>query len=74
MNGDQRTAQFAIELSEDGVDYTEVFEGDSLPTTEFETHMTTGFKARYVRINCYGYNGSTKEWNSITECKFFGNK
>ena len=74
MNGDQRTAQFAIELSEDGVDYTEVFEGDSLPTTGFETHTTTGFKARYVRINCYGYNGSTKEWNSITECKFFGNK
>ena len=72
MDGDLRTAQFAIELSEDGENYTRVFEGDALQTTDLETHELFGTNARFVRIYCYGYNGNTKEWNSITECKFFG--
>lgn len=71
MNGDKRTAQFAIDISENGTSYTRVFEGDSLPTTQLETHEVLGASARYVRIYCYGYNGNTKEWNSITECKIF---
>lgn len=71
MDGDKRTAQFAIEISEDGRNYTRVFEGDALPTAGLETHEMLGADARFVRICCYGYNGSTKEWNSITECKIF---
>lgn len=73
MNGDQRTAQFDIELSTDGVNYTKYYEGDALSTLELESHRMLCAQARYVRINCYGWNGNRNNWNSITEAKIFKN-
>ena len=67
MDGTSRTAQFEIELSEDGLNYTKYFAGDSLPTLELDNHKLFGANARYVRINCYGYDNNRSQWNSITE-------
>ena len=67
MDGTSRTAQFEIELSEDGLNYTKYFAGDSLPTLELDNHKLFGANARYVRINCYGYDNNRNQWNSVTE-------
>ncbi len=67
----ERVGQFDIELSQDGVHYTKVFDGDALQTEGFENHKLYGENARYVRLNCYGYNHISSNWNSILDVKFY---
>lgn len=71
MDSKKRTAQFSIEISEDGMKYVKVFEGDTIPTDDYEFHMLNGKKARYVRVNCMGYNNNKNNWNSLMEFKAF---
>lgn len=71
LESDVRTAQFSIELSEDGENYVPYFNGDSIKLKGFENHRLFGAKARFVRINAYGYNNNRTEWNSITEVKLY---
>lgn len=64
--GNQRTAKLKIEISEDGQNYSAVFEGESCGTTEdSEVFTTDGASARYVRITFYGT--SEGNWNSILD-------
>lgn len=67
----ERVGQFDIEVSTDGTNYTKVFDGDALQTDGFENHKMFGTKAKYVRINCYGYNNIKTNWNSLLDVKFF---
>lgn len=67
-----RTAQFEILTSEDGENYTQWFDGDSLNTPEFANHKLPGAKARYVKVIVKGYNNSTDNWNSVMEVRVYG--
>ncbi|MGC3979395.1 MAG: glycoside hydrolase family 88 protein [Paludibacteraceae bacterium] len=67
-SGNVRKAFFSIELSENGIDFTEVFSGTSSGTTQqLEKYDFEDTKARYVRI--IGYGNSQSTWNSITETR-----
>lgn len=60
-----RISYFDIMYSEDGVNFTKVFKGESTgETAEWESLMIPG-KARYIRLIAYG--NSTSNWSSITE-------
>ncbi len=67
--GNSRIYNFNIEVSEDGENYTKVFDGKSSGISDgytkysFEKRMV-----RYVRINCNKSNES--EWNNISEVQF----
>ena len=69
--GDTRKANFEIHVSEDGENFTKVFEGQSDgKTAGFEYYQLPENKnIRFVRIvgNC----NETNEWNSIKELKFY---
>ena len=66
MNGAARQAIFGLEVSEDGVHYVNVFEGQSSgKTEELEEYKFNPLKARYIKFNGKGNTVST--WNSITE-------
>lgn len=67
----ERIGQFDIEISQDGVNYTKVFDGNALAIDGFENHKLFGQSARYVRINMYGYNYIKTNWNSLLEVKFY---
>jgi len=65
LSGDQRTENFKIEYSLDGVNYTEVFNGTNSGTTTGIEQFDIGNKARYVRVSFYG--SSQGIWVSVTE-------
>jgi len=72
MSGNQRCNIMTIEVSEDGTNYTKVFDGRSGgKTTELEFFPFDTVKARYVRYTGFGCddgNGTMlSPWNSITE-------
>lgn len=65
-NGDQRKAYFSISLSNDGTNFSEVYNGESSGTTSgVQTYNFTDQEARYVKI--IGKGNSVNSWNSITE-------
>jgi rhamnogalacturonyl hydrolase YesR len=67
-NGNIRNSYFIIQLSSDGTNYTEVFNGISSGTTaELENYDFTDKNARYVKI--IGNGNSQSLWNSITEAR-----
>ncbi|MFB6319419.1 glycoside hydrolase family 88 protein [Saccharicrinis sp. FJH54] len=69
-NGNTRKAFFAIEVSDDGENFTEVFNGESngvTPENEFENFDFDDVKARYVKY--HGFGNSSSFWNSVTEVK-----
>ncbi len=73
MNGDARVTPYKLELSEDGVNYTEVFNGKSLGTTSsYEFRDISSKKAKYVKLTVYGNNVTT--WNSVTEFAALGKR
>ncbi|MDW3211999.1 MAG: putative Ig domain-containing protein [Reichenbachiella sp.] len=64
--GDERTYDFSIELSNDGVNYTEVYNGTSSGTTlSLENFDFTDTQARYVKI--IGGGNSASSWNNYQE-------
>ncbi len=68
----ERTSQISIEISENGINWTKVFEGDSTPSDDYETHVLGGQKARYVRMNGFGFDGVVSNWTSLLEFKIYG--
>lgn len=71
MEGNERTAQFEIWTSEDGVDFKQWFDGDAMPTLELENHKLPGAKARYVKVVVKGYNNNPNNWNSVMEMRVY---
>jgi len=68
FNGNVRKTYFTINLSTDGIDYTEVAPGPSSgSTSDLENYDFTDQPARYVKLICNGNSQST--WNSITETR-----
>lgn len=67
--GNTRRTIYKVELSNDGVNYETVFDGEALGTTLEPERLKIGQTARFVRITCSGF--TTGAWNSITEVKFY---
>ena len=69
--GDTRIAKFEIHISEDGENYTKVYEGVSDGVTAgFEYYeLPPDVRAKYVRI--VGFENNTNAWNSIKELEFY---
>jgi F5/8 type C domain len=68
--GNQRQSSFAIEVSSNGTNWTEVYSGESSgKTVELEPYSFTAVAARYVRI--VGYGNTANQWNSITEVEIY---
>jgi len=66
MNGAVRAAIFNLEVSEDGVSYRKIFDGQSSgKTEEMERYIFTPQNVRYIRYN--GSGTTAGSWNSITE-------
>jgi hypothetical protein len=71
FKGNERTSAFAIEVSTNGQDWTEVHSGDSSgKTLDLEPYTFEDVPARYVRI--VGFGNSVSQWNSITEVEIYG--
>lgn len=72
LNGDERTATFDIELSEDANNWMSAASGviTSGMSEGLETHDIPDTQARYVRI--VGYGNSNSDWNSITNLEIWG--
>lgn len=65
-SGSRVNAVFKLELSADGENWTQVFDGQSGGTTDMlEAYDCKGIAARYVRY--VGAGRLTSHWNSITE-------
>lgn len=72
MNGSDRMSIFRIEVSEDGVNYQEVYDGSSSgQSNHLEAFQFPMVKARFIRY--MGSGNTVNEWNSITEFRAFGN-
>lgn len=70
FKGDQRQASFAIEVSPDGQDWLEVYQGQSSGTTlGLELYSFNITPARYVRI--IGHGNTSNNWNSLTEVRIY---
>lgn len=64
--GDQRQAIFRLETSEDGVNFTTVYDGKaSGTTTDYEDYTLENAKGRYFRVYCMG--NSSSAWNAVKE-------
>lgn len=68
-NGDARTTTFRLEVSENGVDFTEVFYGDSEMQLDMAPYSLQNKMAKYVRF--VGFGNSANAWNSISEVKIY---
>ena len=69
-SGDTRSLYFDIGLSDDGQNYTKVYDGmTSGKTIDFEQFNFTKKAARFVRITGYGTTEAGGTWNSITELR-----
>lgn len=66
-----RTAQFSLSISLDGLNWTQIYKGDSLYTEDYEHHLVGGAQAKYVRFTGYGHSGATNNWTSLLELKVF---
>jgi len=65
--GDQRNSYFSIQISADGINWSEVYNGESSGNTlEPEEFDIDDMMARYVRILGLG-NSSSTNWKSYTE-------
>lgn len=66
MSGNIRSQFMKLEISEDGINYKEVFNGQaSGETLDLETFSFPKCKGRYIRFTGNGTTSGT--WNSITE-------
>ena len=73
MNGVSRTYNFAVEVSNDGKNFTRVYSGLTSGTTnDYEIYEVTPVPARYVRYA--GDGNSENNWNSITEFGVLGTR
>jgi hypothetical protein len=71
FNGDQRMATFDIEMSSDGIGWSQVYSGQSSGTTlNLDSYDFNDLTARYLRI--VGHGNTENDWNSITEVEVYG--
>ena len=71
--GDQRQTKFKVEVSENGTDFKEVFDGQTGgQTLDFEEFTFEKCIARYVRIKFFGTTEGS--WNSPTDVVFANKK
>ncbi len=65
LEGDLRREKFEILVSDDGIEFKEVFKGESSgATAELEPFLVNA-SGRYVKVYCHGNN--LNKWNSILE-------
>ncbi len=69
MYEDTRTIPYKIEVSADGISYSEVWSGDSEQMTDTTKYVSTSASARYVKITAYG--NTVSGWNSIAEVEVY---
>ncbi|MBQ8541096.1 MAG: discoidin domain-containing protein [Clostridia bacterium] len=69
MYEDTRTIPYKIEVSADGVSYSEVWSGDSEQMTDTTKYVSTSASARYIRVTAYG--NTVSGWNSIAEIEVY---
>ncbi len=63
---DGRKQYFKIHVSDDGINYKEIYEGNTSGTTlEKELFTFTPVNAKFIKLECNGSSVGT--WNSITE-------
>ncbi len=67
--GNERAALFSLEVSEDGVNWDEVYNGKSLMQLNMAAYDMKGKKAKYVRF--IGNGTSVNMWNSICEFRLY---
>jgi len=72
FNGDVRQADFAVEASSDGTNWTPILgtTASSGTTTALERYDVSDTETTWVRI--VGYGNSDSDWNSINEVEFYG--
>lgn len=74
MSGHVRQQKLTFSISDDGENWTQIWEGMSCGTTEdLEFFPTGGVNARYVKIGCNGNTQGGANWNSVTELLFTRN-
>ena len=72
LYGLRRKTFFKLEVSEDGENWTEIFDGsNSQKTDEMEYLDTEGTKARYLKLINYG-NSEGSKWISLVELEAYG--
>lgn len=69
-NGNKRKEYFDIEYSKDGVNYTEIYSGESSGTTLNPELFSIPCKARYIRIVANGNSLVSNDWFNIAEVRF----
>jgi F5/8 type C domain-containing protein/putative BNR repeat neuraminidase len=70
--GEKRKAEFEIQVSGDGSDWYQVYQGESNGTDlNLEPYEFEDIEARYIRI--IGYGNKLNDWNSITEVALYTN-
>jgi hypothetical protein len=71
-SGNVRKSYFDLEVSTDGVNWTEAAQGieTSGATLEFETYELHQLNAKYVKL--IGYGNTSSGWNSINEVAIYG--
>ncbi len=69
MYEDDRTIPYDIEVSTDGMSYSQVWTGSSDPMTDTTKYVTFSAPARYVRITAHG--NTISGWNSIGEVEVY---
>ena len=66
--GSQRVEKFALAVSSDGAQWTQVYQGSSSgKTSSYDSRTFAAVTARYVRVT--GNGNSQNGWNSITELR-----
>ncbi len=68
QSGHVRKQNIIISLSEDGINWTQVFAGQTCGTTEdYEFFNANGLNARFVKVDCQGNSTGGANWTSLTE-------
>jgi hypothetical protein len=65
-SGNKRKTYFDIEISDDGINFTKVFSGESSGKSLEPEMISIGKKARFIKFTGYGTN-TNSAWNSVTE-------
>lgn len=67
LYGTRRTTNYKLEISDDGENWKEIFNGaNSIKTDDMEYHDVEGEKARYLKLSAYG-NSEGSRWISLAE-------
>ncbi len=69
MYEDDRTIPYDIEISTDGLSYTQVWSGNSEPMTDTTKYVSFSAPAKFVKITAHG--NTISGWNSIGEIEVY---